>query len=171
MRGFFVGILLSALLAFAAFAPACGGGGGDELTLEEYFAALQQLDDDFAEASAELDAQLEGLSEEEVLDALPGVFGEQIDNVNTFIDGLDDLDAPDEAQDLQDEAVSAGREVSDLFETLAGELENVETVEELDTLFSDEAFNTAVERFDQACVDAETLAAENDITIDLDCEE
>jgi hypothetical protein len=160
-----------ALTAAAVAAVACGGGGGDTLTLEEYFAALQALDDQFEADSDALNSSLEGLSDDEIVEQAPDVFAQQADNVKTFIDGLDDLNAPDEAKDLQEEAVSAGRDAHASLVSLTERMRDAETTEELNAAFDDPEADAVFARFDQVCLDEEALAAEHDITIDLNCEE
>lgn len=158
-------------LVLGLFAASCGGGGGDALTLEEFFAEVEALDNEFETRSGEIDVQFEELSEEEVLAQAPQLLQDQVDLFSEFVDALDDLEAPDEAAGLQEEAVSAGRAVVDSFEGVLNEAGDAETVDELFAVFGDDADLTAAfERFDQACLDAEALAAENDVTVDLNCE-
>jgi len=166
------------LLASGLFAAACalvgvgGGGGGGALTLEEFFAELEPLDDRFEADSNEIDARFDTLSDEEVLDQAPDLLQEQAALISEFMDGLEDLEAPDEAADLQEQMVSAGRRVVDSFEAALSEVEDAATLDELFAVFdNDEDFSAAIERFDEVCLDAEALAADNDITIDLNCEE
>lgn len=161
------------LLGAGLFGLSCrGGGSGDALTLAEFFTELEALDAKFETDSSELDAQYADLSDEEVLAQAPELFQEQADLVTEFVDGLDELEAPDEAADLQEEAVSAGRGVVDRLEGVLDEAGDAETLDELFAVFENDAdFTAAIERFDQVCLDAEALATENDITVDLNCDE
>lgn len=170
-----VTLLAGLLVLFGAVAAACDGDGGDgELTLEEFFQRVQELDDQFEAGSDALDAQFDEfdqLSEEDALERTPGLLQQQADLVEEFVDGLDALEVPDEAAELQDEAVSAGRDVVTAFNDLLDDVEVAETFDALFGIFEDEAFLAAVERFEQACLDAEELAADNGITVELNCEE
>jgi hypothetical protein len=161
------------LLGAGLFGLSCrGGGGGDPLTLEEFFTELEALDAKFETDSNEIDAQSEGLSDEELLAQAPELFQEQADLVTEFVDGIEDLEAPDEAADLQEEAVSAGRAAVDSLEEALNESADAETLDEFFAVFEENTeFTAAVDRFDQVCLDAEALATENDITVDLNCEE
>ncbi len=57
------------------------------------------------------------------------------------------------------------------FGAVIDEAENAESIEDFFAVFETGEFNTAIERFDQACLDAEQLAADIGITVDLDCDE
>lgn len=160
------------LVGAGLFAVSCGGdGGGGTLTLEEFFAEVKALDNEFETRSGEIDAEFEELSEEEALDQGPDLLGRQAELVGDFIDGLSKLDPPEEAADLLEEAVSAGRNVADTFDGLVAELEGAQSLDDLFSFFEDPDFTAARGRFSQVCYDAEQLAADNDITIDLNCEE
>ena len=159
-------------LAPGALAAGCGDdGGGDALTLEEFFQRVDELDNDFEARNAEIEAEFEELSEEEALDQGPDLLGRQAELVGDFIDGLSELDPPEEASDLLEEAVSAGRNVEDTFDGLVAELEGAQSLDDLFSFFEDPDFTAARGRFSQVCFDAEQLAADNDITIDLYCED
>ncbi len=101
----------------------------------------------------------------------PDLFGEQGELVGEFVDGLAELDPPEDAAELLDEAVSAGRDVAEQFGGLADEVEAAESIGEVIAVFETEEFNAAIERFDQTCLDAEQLAADNGIAVDLYCDE
>ena len=174
MKARFLALALfgSLMLAFGAIAAGCdGNGGGDALTLEEFFQRFQELDDDFEAGNAEIEAEFEELSEEEALDQGPDLLGRQAELVGDFIDGLSELDPPEEASELLEEAVSAGRNVADTFDGLVAELEGAQSLDDLFSFFEDPDFTAARGRFSQVCFDAEQLAADNDITIDLYCED
>ena len=165
-------LLGSLMLAFGAIAAGCddnGDGGGDGLTLEEFFQRVEELDDDFEARNAEIEAEFEELSDEETLDQGPDLLGRLAELVGEFVDDLAALNPPEEATDLLEEAVSAGRNVEDTFDGLVAELEGAQSLDDLFSFFEDPDFNAARGRFSQVCYDAEALAADNDITIDLNC--
>ena len=167
-------LILSSALTIGIVAAACDddGGGGGTVTLEEFFVALQALDDDLEEKSTELDAEGEALGEDATVDEAVAIFRQQVELIEEFVNDLDALEAPPEAADLLEEAVSAGGEVVRLFGELLDEAEGTETLDEFFGFFEGETEAAAAfERFDQACLDLEQLAADNDITIDLNCEE
>ena len=173
MRLLFAAVAMGLLLAFGAVTGACknGGGGGGALTLEEFFQRVDELDNDFEARNAEIEAEFEELSEEEALDQGPDLLGRQAELVRDFVDGLSELDPPEEASDLLEEAVSAGRDVADTFDGLVAELEGAQSLDDLFSFFEDPDFTAGRARFSQVCFDLEQLAADNDITIDLYCED
>ena len=166
-----IGITLTTLLGLGLFAGACGGGGGDALTLQEFFDELVALDDKSEEDSAELEAEFDALGDEPSVDEAVDLLEQQVDIIDELVTGIDDLDAPDEAQDIQEAAVDAGRDAVDAFRSGVDEARDAETIDDVFLLFDSEELNTAFDAFDAACVDAEALAAENNIEADLNCGE
>ena len=174
MKARFVPLVLitGLFLAFGAIAAACGGDGA--LSIEEYFQQLDELDDEQAMRESELEAQLgdfEALEEAEALARIRDLFPQFVTSFEDFVDGLADLDPPEEAADLHEEAVSAGREVVRLFGEAADEVENAQSLDDFFSLFESGELNAAIERFDQACFDLQEVADENDIVVDLSCED
>jgi len=173
MKMRFAGLVVAAGLVFllAVGAGACTDGGGGALTLEEFFQRVEELDADFEAGNAEIEAELGELSDEEALDQGPDLLGRLAELVGEFVDELAALDPPEEATDLLEEAVSAGRNVADTFDGLVAELEGAQSLDDLFSFFEDPDFMAARGRFSQVCSDLEQLAADNGITIELNCED
>ena len=164
-----VALVAVMVILVGALAAACGDGGG-ELTLEEFFRELEAIDDEFEAEAAALEPQFQVLTADTTVAEVLPLLRAQSDLIEGFVDEIEDLKAPEEAQAIQDEAVIAGREVVETFDGLMEGAENVGTLEELITIFDeDAAFTAADDRFTQACLDAEQLAADNSITVDLNC--
>jgi len=165
-----VALLVVAMFALGVVASACDGDGGDdELTLEEFFQELQALDDELEAQFAELEEPFEALGEDSSVDEAADILQQQADLIQDFVDRLDDLNPPDEAADLLDEAVSAGRAAADAFQNAIDDARDAESLDELFGVFETGDIDAAFERFDEGCLDAEQLAADNDITVDLNC--
>ena len=169
-------LIAAVLLAFGAVAAACGDDGGETLTIEEYFARLAEIDDETEEEEAALDAQLEeelaGITdEEEALEVIQDIFPAQLDNFADFVDDLADLDPPDDIRDDHDDTVDAMRDFVAVFRELVDELDEVESIGEMDALFEGEDFAQAEQRATEACLRVEQLAADNGITVDFNCED
>ena len=154
------------VLAFGAIAAACDGD--DALTLEEFFQRMEEVGDEFKADSAPLEEELGQLTEESSPDEALDIIQRQADLIEAFVDDLDDLSPPDEAADLMDEAVSAGR---DVVQALRDGIDDAEGAESIEEVFANFETEEASSRFDQTCLDAEQLAADNGITVDLDCDE
>ena len=172
MKARFLALALcgSLMLAFGAIAAGCGGDG-DALTLEEFFQRVQELDNDFEAKAADLGAQAEGLTEESSVDEAVALFRQQVGLIEEFVTNLDALEAPPEAADLVEEAVSAGNEAATALNDAIDKASDAETLDELFAVFAAPEVEAAFTRFDQVCLDAEQLAADNDITVDLNCGE
>lgn len=162
--------VLAPLAAFGAFAAACGGGS-DQLTMEEFFTRVQTLDDQFSEDGDALDARFNDLTADSSVEDATDLFNDQIDLIDAFVEDLADLNAPPEAQAVQDEAVTAGREVVQAFRDALDEASDAETIDDFAVIFNSDELNTTFDRFDQACVAAETMAIDNGITVDYSCGE
>ena len=160
------GILLS---AFATLAAACGDNG-DELTLEEYFTQLDTAMDDLAQrvsdnASEEpnIFAPLE--EQREIIISFWTDFSEQVGGV--FIDDMEALDPPQEAQDAHDDLLQAAQEF----------VENVaEAVTNFESATSEADYEEAFELLERggnpsvACEKLQVIADENEIEVMLNCE-
>ena len=165
-------LIVVLLVAFGAIAAACGGGG-EPLTLREYFQRLAKV---FTDA----DERFEALTDQCVEDVEPE--GAEIEatrcffdaSVRVFRDALDetnDLDPPAEAEAAHEELVNAGADLAQFIGEFGEQLADTESASELEELFGEESFADAGERFEEACFDLEEIARENDIEVDLDCED
>ncbi len=176
MKAFVISILAAALLALGTIAAACGGG--DELSLEEYFEQAQVISDDSDEEFEALYADFpdeddeEFFSNEENLTVIkdfaarfPVVFRDTLNDVEA-------LDPPAEVEDAHDEFLAAGNELLILFVGLTGPVEEAESVSEAEVLFGDEddpEIEAADQRFTDACLALEGIAADNGIVVHFGC--
>ena len=171
------GLIMAALavLAFGAVASACGGGGdgggGEGLTLERYFQRLAELDKELTERSDELGAQLEGLSEDEIREQAPGILGGQLEVIQDFVDGLDELVAPADVADAHEREAEAGRELERLFAEALAELRASPDLSDPFLPFETVEMSGAGEAFTAVCRELEEIAADSDISVDLNCRE
>jgi len=150
------------------------GSGGGELTLAEFFSELEEAALAWDDRAAELDSQAEADfdsadSDEEQVQ----VFTEFIDDGKTalddFVDDLEGLNAPAEAEELLSNAVTAGNELSDMFDNVLTVLDTVETFADATALMDGPGIVAASDAFSGACTALDTLATENGITADLRC--
>jgi hypothetical protein len=162
-------LLLSALIALPLLAAACGGGEGKPLTLEQFFADAERLDNELSAKSAELDDDIAFLNETNGLQQAPILVEQLTDAIDEFVEGLADLNAPDEAVAVQDEAVRAGREIVVRYRALLDEAERAGSYEEVRVIFADPDLVAAFQDLDEACAAATELAAANNIGVELEC--
>jgi len=159
-------LLTGLLLALGVAAGACKDGGGGALTLEEYFRKLDELDSEFSTGSDAVDAQIEGSQD---LDEIRGLMDEQVTVFDDFIGGLEDLEPPDEVQEPHDNAIEGLSDFRDELSAAVDEAGDAETVDEAFAAFDSLDF-TGIEQAQAACRELEQIAADNNITVDLDCE-
>lgn len=145
-------------------------------TEEDYFTQLETI---FHDTDAE-GSRLQGELNQSV-DASSTV-DEQIAALNTFLDSssktfqnaldaLDKLDTPSAAQSSQKAFVSAANDALSEIAQLKSDLRGVQTQADLDSALSDfeTRFTTVTTAADAACVDLQKLAADSNVTIDLQC--
>ena len=169
MKARFVPLALIAtlLLTVGALAAACGGE--ESLTLEEYFQQLEALtataEDRFVEieeaSGAELDA---ATSEEERFAAIENLFTNTQPIFTTFADGLNDLKPPAVVEELHNEFVDVYDEVVVYFEETLNRFGDLDSIADREGLF-------VGERLDEACTTLQDIADENEIDVDLDCDD
>jgi hypothetical protein len=155
----------AAIISLAGMAGAACGDGGERLTLEEYFQLLDELDDAFSTTSAEIDREI-GASED--LDEIRGLMGDTVTAFDDFIDGLEDLDAPDEVREPHDEAAAGLKAFRDELRAGVDETASATTVDEAFAAFDDLDYSGS-EQAQVACRELEQIAADNGITVDFYC--
>ncbi len=170
MSKLIVSLLIAATgLALGIAAGACGGGGA-ELTLEEYFQKMQAISAEAVQETDTLDEKFDALEEND--------FGglRELVVANTAITGdtfgeMDDIDPPDEVEDAHVEFVDAGENMAGLMKAFSDDLADVESVSELEEAFGRVVgLEAASARIDAACAELAKIAAENGIQVDLDCD-
>ncbi len=152
---------------------ACGGGDGEELSLDEYFRQVDSIEEGIKTGTAALD------------ESSVGVIGEEVEATRAYIDGyqgiveqavndMKDLDPPSEAGDAHDEFVAALSGMLPLWQDLSDQLKDIETTSEMQTLLmgtqAEEPWLEATQRFADACLDLQGIADEKGFDIDLECE-
>ncbi len=167
----------AALLALGSIAAACGGD--DKLTLEEYFEQAQVITDDSDEEFEALYADFpdeddeEFFSNEENLPLLKEIFAGFPVLLREALDQVEELNPPSEAEDAHDEFLATGREWLELLEGGADRVEAVESISEAGQIEEElePALGEASQRFIDACLVLEGIAAENGIVSDRPCDE
>jgi hypothetical protein len=165
------------LLLFAVAAAACGGG--EALTLDEYFERLdaveQKAEDDSNVATEQLDAARNSDSEQELVQGTTTAFETFARSLDEYVKGLEAIKAPDDVRAEHKEAVDATEAYAAIVDDLIDALGRAETSAEVDQALQSTvegaAFIAADQRFTDSCVALQTAADENDIDVDLNCGE
>ncbi len=157
------------LLVLSIIAAACGGDD-EKLTLEEFFQQGDAIDDDFQQRFDRLpdeypDPNLENFQ------TYKEFFGEFAVLFTEFIDELEVLNPPSEAEDAFDELLTAGSEFGELRQKLGDRLEGVESLAEANQVLSELSVETQAvdERYWDACKSLRKLADANGIVASFDC--
>jgi hypothetical protein len=165
------------LAVLGTIGAACGGD--DRLTLEEYFERWEAID-------ADVDAKFEALyedfpdegedelfSNEENLQFLKGIFAGFPVILTDALDQLEELNPPSEAEESHEEVLAMGRELVEVYEAGANQMEAVESISEAEPILEelDPAQQEAEDRFDAACLDLVAVGVANGIHVDVSCED
>lgn len=154
----------------AAGAWACSDDDNGSLTLEEYFAKVDAIDNATTE---EIDGAFEGFTDENDIEQFKTAFKVIGPVLGDAADDLDDIDPPDEAKEEHDALAKELREFADTTTDLGDNIDDIEasTPEELFAAFEERGFSEADEQFSAACLALQQVGADNGIVVDLGCED
>jgi regulator of protease activity HflC (stomatin/prohibitin superfamily) len=178
MKTYLFAVFIAALLlALGSMAGACGDD--DELTLEEYFQQMDTLAADFEDEIDRLgeefqEAADEAETEEEVIDDFHDFSDSLTELFEDFVADVEGIDPPSEVEDAHNELAAAQREGQDLLEELnerAQRSESVSDVEDWSAEFEGPVSTAISDRTEEACFALQAIADDNDIDVDLECEE
>ena len=152
-----------------------GGSGGGELTLAEYFSELEALGQAFDDAGEALDGQAEGNfagaeTDEDQIEVFVDFIDDTKNLVKDFVNDIDNLNAPAEAADAHSEAVTAGRELGDMYDNALIVLDLAETLQDAKLVLEGPGFLDSQHRFGDACDALQGIAdTSGGISVDLRC--
>ena len=173
MKSWLSGSLLVAVLLIATVAAACGGGDGDELSLEQYFEQVDTIVAGLEQRTAALDQPLEQTfdSEEEQIEAFREAFTTVLPIYRDFVGDLDEMDPPAEVADAHGELVAGFANLVPGVEDLILQLAEIESASEFSDLLldPDSAFVSAIGELTAACLQLQSVADDNDLDVDLEC--
>lgn len=173
MRTSVIGVMLAIVVGVAG-AGCFGGGGGGGLTLAEYFAEYERIDNAAESRTEQLQNEYADVLSATTLDeatrtGLKEYFEKQVAARRAYLNGIGDLKPPDKATAAHEESVTAYEAVLAAFEPVVVDLETASTISDLDRIFSGQALTDAIARADESCRTLQTLADDNDINANLEC--
>ena len=193
-------LVLGALLALGAFSAACGGDdngedgdeptataateatedAGDEPTdepaddtsepsseLEAYFAEVEALGQSVDEDAAEA---FDTLNTSQDLDELQAAYAVLPELFSTFLDGMKDVDAPDEVTDEHDAAISASENFLAELESANDAVQDATTIDEYNAASDTPELSQLNSIVAGTCDDLQAIADANNIVADLGCD-
>jgi len=110
-------------------------------------------------------------SEEERVEAFVSFTQDGAVALEDFIDGIAELNAPDELAEFQDRAVSAGREAIESLNDVVSALGDVSTEAELQAVLAEGGTQEPFDRLNAICFEAQALADDAGVDVDYDCEQ
>lgn len=171
-------LLVVALLAGISAVAASCGDGEEALPAEEYFQQLQsissELDDRVQTLDSEYEAALGSETGSEVdVEAIQSILDEGASAFRDALDAVESLDPPSGVEDAHREFLQEARARTELLESYASRAGEAESPSELEAAFAefdDPNGDAMALRFAAACEALETIAADQGIQVDLNCE-
>jgi hypothetical protein len=177
-RLFWLLLVAAVLLGVSGIAVACGGGGEERLSAEEYFQKLQTISDDLEKQGATLDSEFQAAVGSETGDevdvgAVQRVLAEGGTAFRRALDDLENLTPPSNVENAHRAFVEQVRVRTDLIESLADRAAEAGSASDLQEVFAEfesPELEAEATRFSDACRALEGLASDNGIQVQLNCE-
>jgi hypothetical protein len=168
-RGLFFGVLA----VLGVIVAGCGDSDGDQLATEEFFLEIGVLDKDYTAAIYDLEAEQEeamegAASAEEVVETFVIFTEDGVVVVEDFVNGIEQLNAPDDLVEFQDRAVSTGREAIDSLNDLVAALDDVATEAEQFALI-ESVYSETFGRLNDLRFEAQGRADDAGVDVTYDC--
>lgn len=170
-----IGLATILMLGFAA----CGGGDdGDALSVEAYLGEMERLDNEAEAQQAALQQQFDAATvgdsgTDTLSDAYLAAFEAYYVGLHQagkdFVNAVDDLQPPDDAQDVHDEYVAAYDDILTQLNAVIDQIPSLVTSGERDALLSSPDLEAAFARGNAACADLQQLATDNNVDVDFGC--
>ena len=162
--------IVAVLLLGAAGAWACSDDDGDSLTLDEYFAQVDAIDND---TTAEIDAAFEGITDENDVQQFKDAFKVLGPALDDAANDLEAIEPPAEVETEHDALVVELNNYADKANEIADGIDGIEASnpDELFAAIEEQGFNEADDEFTAACLALQQAGADNGIVVDLGCEE
>ena len=154
-------------------AAACDDDEVTLLSIEEYFARTEAIEEDADrradDLGREVDLTLVGdlVLDDERRDALMDGYRQFSGILDEFVRDLRALDPPAEASDAHGEYIDAVEELGDAFDALAERVADADSLDDALGLFG--AVQAPADAAEAACLRLERVAKDNDIDADLEC--
>jgi hypothetical protein len=160
-------ILLAGLLSIGMVAGGCiiGLGGGDTLSLDEYFTQLDKHQDDFDAALAEVPEE-----DPQTVDEAAEQFAAVTDGFADFANNLEDMNPPDEVADAHDATLAGLQDWVEVLNDATDDVASAETIDDALVLLND-LDSSSVDAALEGCRDLQQIADDNSIDVDLACDE
>ncbi len=160
--------MVGILIAAAGGVVACSDDDGERMTIAEYVAALDAIDDENSERT---DALFASITDENDVDQARNAFSKLPGELRRAVSQAEDLNPPEEAQAKHDALVEALDEFADAMQDAANAGADATSVEKFFAAVESDGFAAAGEGFAKACLDMQNLAKDKGITVDLGCDD
>jgi hypothetical protein len=153
---------------------ACGSGAS--ASMSAYFESLEELNADIRAQQQQVDADYdEALAATEFSPAARQGFSDyltaQQDLALSYVAGAEDLDPPDDARALHEEAIEAYRAFAGEIDAVISDVSRAQTLDGLVSALGAPAAIEAAANATAACLALQNLAEDEDVSVDLRCQE
>lgn len=158
---------------------ACGGDDGDSLSIEAYLTEMERLDNEAETQQAALRQQFEaatvgdsgsGPLTDGYIGALEAYYVGLVEAGKDFVNAVEDLQPPDDAQDVHDEYIAAYDELLAQLNIVIDGIPTLTNSGDRDALLASPDLEAAFERGNAACADLQQLATDNNVSVDFGCQ-
>ncbi|NNC74843.1 MAG: hypothetical protein HKN93_04950 [Acidimicrobiia bacterium] len=167
---------LTLALAIGLLTTSCVGGSSAEPEIQDYFnrveAAADRYNQRLDEAETVSEAGLDQTADDATFDAalvaaLKQLYADGVVITTDFVNDLDAIEPPSQAVDKHTEAVTIGRQLVEALEEL--DLSGINQLEALQTAVGESRAAELIVDFDRTCIVLESLAVENNASVELNC--
>ena len=160
-----------ASVVLAIVAAACGGGGN--LSLEEYFSKMDDLQTSFEQQATALQAQVEGALQgvtdnEQALTVFKGFLEDSLTATDDLVAKLEALDPPSEAEGPHEDFVAAGKAIREGLASVIDRYDEFGSIDDISQFFTTDLADVE-QQGTNACKALQAVADDNDIDVDLSC--
>ena len=161
------------LMLSAVTLSGCDGGGGDGLSLKEYYAELTRLQAIAGQRTPSADVHLGDIPAdtppEELRRRLKEGLTASRELNGAFRDDLKSIEPPRKAETAHEEFVASIDAVSAWLEGTIAAVDGVNSLEEFEARVDFSAYGDVEQRFVEACSELERIATDNGVQVDLQC--
>lgn len=148
-------------------------GGGDELSLKEYYAELSRAQVEAGQRTPSADVDPGDIPADTPPEELRRLLKEGLrasrELNEAFLEDLKSIEPPAEAESVHEDYLAAIDAVGAWIEGTIETVDGVDSLEEFEKQVDLSAYRDIEQGFIEACTELERIAADNGIEVDLEC--
>jgi hypothetical protein len=172
-----VGVIAVLLGSAVLFLSACKDASGEELTLEQYFARVDALDEELMRESDRREQEFEALSEAERLSRAEEFLHGELGVIQYYANELAAVDPPEPVREAHQEAVTGAAAIEEAVSGWVSEVDEAgpfasyaEYSSKVNEIADRMGLSSVFDPYNAACLKLEAIAAYAKISFDIDCD-